>query len=162
MQREDLDRQTRPAFGSTAGQDFPAVFCAHAFAEPVFSLLLEVRRLLKRKRHTGHPFEQNAQANSIERRIIGRPPRPVKPAGGRAKIEALTVMLSRVRCPHSLVDTVNTFKLGRFCGPSTKNGLDCLRSCAWTCGLIAINTCGIRALRSGARKTFWHCLCEVM
>jgi hypothetical protein len=58
VQREDLDRQTRAALGSTAGQDFPAVFCAHAFAEPVFSLLLEVRRLLKRKRHTGHPFEQ--------------------------------------------------------------------------------------------------------
>ena len=112
MQREDLDRQTRPALGSTAGQDFPAVFCAHAFAEPMFSLLLEVRRLLKRKRHPGHPFEQNAQANSIERRIIGRPPRPVKPAGGRAKIEALTVMLSRVRCPHSLVDTVQHVQIG--------------------------------------------------
>ena len=59
MQREYLDRQTRAALGSTAGQDFAAVFCAHAFAETVFSLLFEVRRLLKRKRHTGHPFEQN-------------------------------------------------------------------------------------------------------
>lgn len=108
MQREDLDRQTRPAFGSTAGQDFPAVFCAHAFAEPVFSLLLEVRRLLKRKRHTGHPFEQNAQANSIERRIIGGPPRPVKPTAGRARIEVLTVMLTSAMPPHSLVDTRST------------------------------------------------------
>jgi hypothetical protein len=25
----------------------------------VFSLLFEVRRLLKRKRHTGHPFRRN-------------------------------------------------------------------------------------------------------
>ena len=56
--RGGLDRQTRPALGSTAGQDFPAVFCAHAFAEPVFPLLLEVRRLLKRERHRSHPFEQ--------------------------------------------------------------------------------------------------------
>jgi len=75
VQREYLDRQTRAALGSAAGQDFPAVFCAHAFAETVFSLLLEVRRLLKRKGHTGHPFEEN----STERRIIGAPPRPVKP-----------------------------------------------------------------------------------
>jgi hypothetical protein len=58
VQHEYLDRQTRAALGSAAGQDFPAVFGAHAFAEAVFSLLLEVRRLLKRKRHTGHPFEQ--------------------------------------------------------------------------------------------------------
>ena len=112
MQREDLDRQTRPALGSTAGQDFPAVFCAHAFAEPVFSLLLEVRRLLKRKRHPGHPFEQNAQANSIERRIIGGAPRPVKPTAGRAKIEAMTVMLSRVRCPTHLLIHAQHVQIG--------------------------------------------------
>ena len=58
MRREDLDRQARAALGSTAGQDFPAVFRAHPFAEAVLSLLFEVRRLLKRKRHTDHPFEQ--------------------------------------------------------------------------------------------------------
>ena len=44
------------ALGSTTGQDFPAVFRAHAFSKPVFSLLFEVRRLLKRKGHTDHPF----------------------------------------------------------------------------------------------------------
>lgn len=111
MQREDLYRQTRAALGSTAGQDSPAVFRAHAFAEPVFSLLLEVRRLLKRKRHTGHPFEQNAQANSIERRIIGRPPRPVKPTAGRARIAVLTVMLTRAS-PHSLLIHVQHVQIG--------------------------------------------------
>lgn len=74
MQREYLDRQTSAALGSAAGQDFPPVLCAHAFAETVFSLFLEVRRLLKRKRHTCHPFEQN----SSEGRIIGVRPQPVK------------------------------------------------------------------------------------
>jgi hypothetical protein len=86
VQHEYLDRQTRAALGSAAGQNFPAVFCAHAFAEAVFSLLLEVRRLLKRKRHTGHPFEQN----STERRIIGARLRPVKPArAARSEIDFL-------------------------------------------------------------------------
>ena len=47
-----LDRQTRAALGSAAGQDLPAVLCAHAFSESVFALLFEVRWLLKRKRHT--------------------------------------------------------------------------------------------------------------
>lgn len=50
-----LDRQTRAALGSAAGQDLPAVLCAHAFSESVFALLFEVRWLLKRKRHTS-PF----------------------------------------------------------------------------------------------------------
>ena len=80
MQRQYLNRQTRAALGSTAGQDFPAVFCTHAFAEAVFSLFFEVRRLLERKRHTGHPFEEIAN----ERRIIGTPLRAVKPQVARA------------------------------------------------------------------------------
>ena len=60
--RGDLDRQTRSALGSTTGQDFPAVLRAHAFAETVFSLLFEVRGLLKRKRHADHPFKRNIRA----------------------------------------------------------------------------------------------------
>jgi hypothetical protein len=65
VQREDLYRQTRATLGSTAGQDSPAVFRAHAFAEPVFSFLFEVRRLLKRKRHTGHPFQEIRVQNRL-------------------------------------------------------------------------------------------------
>ena len=70
-----LHRQTRAAFGSATGQYFPAVLRAHAFAETVFSLLFEVRRLLKRKRHTGHPFKRKFLSRiAIERRIIGAAP----------------------------------------------------------------------------------------
>ena len=70
-----LDRQTRAALGSAAGQDLPAVFCAHAFSESVFALLFEVRRLLKRKRHT----DCLSDRYGIEGRIIGTSPHPVKP-----------------------------------------------------------------------------------
>ena len=83
MQREYLDRQTRAALGSTTGQDFPAVFRAHPFAEAVLSLLFEIRRLLKRKRHTDHPFQADFASNftptSAEVRIIGARRPTVKP-----------------------------------------------------------------------------------
>ena len=39
---KSLDRQTSSAFGSTAGQNFAAVFCAHAFPESVLALLFKV------------------------------------------------------------------------------------------------------------------------
>ena len=70
-----LDRQTRSALGSAAGQDLPAVFCAHAFSESVFALLFEVRWLLKRKRHT----DRLSDRYGIEGRIIGTSLHPVKP-----------------------------------------------------------------------------------
>jgi hypothetical protein len=72
-----LDRQTRAALGPAASQDLPAVLCAHAFSESVFALFFEVRRLLKRKRHTNRLSEQI----SNEGRIIGTTLPPVKPRG---------------------------------------------------------------------------------
>jgi hypothetical protein len=70
-----LDRQTRAALSSAAGQDLPAVFCAHAFSESVFALLFEVRWLLERKRHT----DRLSDRYGIEGGIIGTSLHPVKP-----------------------------------------------------------------------------------
>ena len=152
--REFLNGQTRAALGPTASQDFAAVFRAHAFAKPVFSLLFEVRRLLKRKRHTGHPFEQNFE----ERRIIGGRPQRVKPTG------AYGLALTGV-CPdcgelvRQLLDV--TVSLWRFCGRFEKNGLDCPRLSTRMCVGTAITHCGIRTSEAGASQPFWHCLCEI-
>lgn len=46
-----LHAQPRPTFGSASSQNLAATLGAHAFAEPVLTLPLQIRRLLIRKRH---------------------------------------------------------------------------------------------------------------
>jgi hypothetical protein len=154
VQRGYLDGQTRAALGSTASQHFAAVFRAHAFAKPVFSLLFEVRRLLKRKGHPSHPFDQKIPN---ERRIIGSRPQAVKPTADDDPVDRT----SSQRKPNSSARSMMCrSRLRRFCGRFQKNGLDCPRLSTRMCVGTAITHCGIRASEAGISEPFWHCLCE--